>query len=574
MTWLVRCRLCLLVLAVLAAFGVSGSGFAREHAAAFGHNLLRVRGIWTEFNDPSSPNGWYSGELLHNGNFNRARAEVTLQLNAMRSLGVNEIAYELRSADPVLVQGARNPPGCNVSPDTGLQFPQPTTEELTSLGRLFDLVGAKGMKIALLLDNAHMDDRGRSQQWLSAILTVVKTKPALDYVAFGGDTHLIDLNGDGTPESCGGVSEAPLWLGASSVPAAYVQWAIGYGLSLGLHPQQLTAESIVGYYPDEAQADAGPDAEGNHLWSPIAIMKTIFDRLSIPEAERTYAISFYEHRKCSAGSSTPPCVDEDPHAWAQETAKSVRSNVGDAARVTATEFGDLAPVDASWPTERAVEDIGSLMQQYGIDGGTFWRWEDVDGNTPASFGDPVTRRGGFVYYPVERELADLYGFHPGAITNGSFEAGTDGWTTAGPGTATPTQLDGQAPSRGRTFLRLTTRGTLTATSRPSRVTAGTVYTTTLDLRFSWTNTRNPATATVSKRPQVDVAFRYLTCRGRPSALRAQDLFRFFGQTPPGVFQTYPLRYQPPKDACYVSVQLILEANRLPAGITLDADDVR
>ena len=57
-----------------------------------------------------------------------------------------------------------------MSPDTGLQYPRPTQEELTNLGRLFDLVASKGMKIALLLDNTHMEDRASSQLWLGTIL--------------------------------------------------------------------------------------------------------------------------------------------------------------------------------------------------------------------------------------------------------------------------------------------------------------------------------------------------------------------------------------------------------------------
>jgi hypothetical protein len=252
--------------------GVAVSAEARDATAPVGHYPLQTRGIWTEFDDPASPNGWYSGELLHNGNFDPARHAVESQLQAMRTMGVNEIAYELRSGDPVWMPGDRTPPDCNVSPDTGLQYPQPTQEELTNLARLFDLASTHGMKIALILDNTHMDDRANSQRWLGAILGVVKGKPALDYVAFGGDTHLIDLNGDGVPESCGGLSEAPLWLGALSVQGLYVEWAVRYGLSLGLSPSQLTAEAIVRFYPMETGRDAGLDAQGRHLWSPIEVM--------------------------------------------------------------------------------------------------------------------------------------------------------------------------------------------------------------------------------------------------------------------------------------------------------------
>jgi hypothetical protein len=510
---------------------LAGSTAANPTSARLGRSLLQTRGIWTEFDDPSAPNGWYSGELLHNGNFDPARPQVVAQLNAMRAMGVNEIAYELRSADPVWIPGDRTPPECNVSPDTGLQFPEPTREELTNLGRLFDLVASRGMKIALLLDNTHMDDRASSQRWLSTILGVVKGKPALDYIAFGGDTHLIDLNGDGVAEACGGQSEAPLWLGESSVAARYVQWAIGYGVSLGFPARQLTAESIVGFYPMEVQADAGPDAQDNHLWSPIAVMRMIFDHSGVPTEQRTYSISFYAHRKC-AGFTSLPCTDEPAQGWAEETARYVRNITGSVARVTATEFGDQAPVETVWPTAKAIEDIGVLMMQYGIDGGTFWHWEDVTGDAPSSLADPVKRRGSFSYYPVQRELADLYGLHLTDVPNGSFENGSAGWKIAGRAETRP--LDENAPWRGSSFLRLTGK----ATSSRIRVSPSTRYTTTAHLRVT-----APATVT----------FRYSTCKNKPSQRRKLDTFHPAGPQPS--FQTFPLSYTTPADACWVRIEV-------------------
>ena len=83
------------------ALAPAGSTSAGDDAPRSGRHLLQTRRIWTEFDDPSSPNGWYSGELLHNGNFDPARAEVARQLDAMQAMGVDEIVYELRSGDPV-----------------------------------------------------------------------------------------------------------------------------------------------------------------------------------------------------------------------------------------------------------------------------------------------------------------------------------------------------------------------------------------------------------------------------------------------------------------------------------------
>jgi hypothetical protein len=561
----------LVVLSVAICAAVLPAGAAETTAT--GRYVLQTRGIWTEFDDPASPNGWYSGELLHNGNFGPARPTVETQLRAMSAMGVNEIAYELRSGDPIWIPGDRKPPECHVSPDTGLQYPQPTQEELTNLGRLFDLASAHGVKIALILNNTHMDDRTNSQRWLGTILGVVKGKPALDYVAFGGDKFLIDQNGDGVPESCGGLSEAPLWLGPSSVQGGYVQWAIGYGMSLGFSAAQLTAESIVGFYPVENRADAGPDAQDNHLWSPIAVLRTIFDRLGVAESDRTYAVSFYEHRKC-AGSFIH-CTDEDPQVWADETAQYVRSVAGPVARVTAVEFGDLTPVSPSWPTEKAVEGLGVVMQRYGIDGGTFWHWEDVTGDAPANFGDPVKQRGpGLVYYPVQRELADLYGFHVGAVPNGSFEQGLTGWRVTGQGGAQPIPLDVTGtPWRGQSFLRITASGTTSITGTPIRISPSTRYTTTANLRFSWTGDRHPG-APLAKRPQVDVMFRYLTCAGRPSRVHAQIIFRYFQTQATTGFQTFPFTYTTPKDGCYVQVGFAAVRNRLTTPVVLDVDNVR
>ena len=367
---------------------------------------------------------------------------------------------------------------------------------------------------------------------------------------------MIDLNGDRVAESCGGQAEAPLWLGESSVAARYVQWAIGYGVSLGFPARQLTAESIVGFYPMEAQTDAGPDAQDNHLWSPIAVMRIIFDHLGVPTEQRTYSISFYAHRKCSGFTASFPCIDEPAQGWAEETARNVRNVTGSVARVTATEFGDQAPVETAWPTARAVEDIGALLMQYGIDGGTFWHWEDVTGDAPASFADPVKRRGSFSYYPVQRELGDLYGFHLTGIPNGSFETGTSGWKIRGAGTHSIVSLDEDAPWRGKTFLRLSSTGSLSATSAPLRISRATTYTTTANLRV-----QRPGSGAAT------VTFSYFTCARKASRIRPRTVFSI-GRSTSG-FETFPIRYTTPSDACYVRV--VVGAG---AGVRFDVDNLR
>jgi hypothetical protein len=548
-----------------------GSTAARSTSAPVGGYLFQTRGIFTEFEDPSSPNGWYSGELLHNGNFGPAQTQVASQLDEMRRMGVNEFVYELRSSDLTLKPTV--PPECNISPDVGLRWPLATDEELTNLARLFDLAATKGMRIALILNNTHMEDRANSERWLGAILPVVKAKPALDYVAFGGDKRLIDLNGDGVPESCGGQAEAPLYLGPASIQGQYVQWAIGYGIALGIPPRKLTAESIVGFYPAEAEAEAGPEAQDNHLWSPVAVMRTIFDRLGVPAEQRTYSISFYAHRKCAGFPFPFPCTEEPPQSWAERTAEYVRDVTGSVARVTATEFGALTPVESSWPTAISVEGLGVVMQRFGIDGGTFWRWHDVTGDAPSSFPDPVKKRGRNAYYAVQRELADLYGFHLSTIPNGSFENGTTGWIRKGIGTSRTVPLDEPAPWRGGNFLRIRAKSSMSVTSGPIRVRPSVTYTTTASLRFNWTGDRHTRAAT-PKRPHVLIALTYLTCQRKPSKVRPRIIHRYVQHQRTTGFATFPVRHTTPRDACYVRLQFGAKRNGLPAPITLDVDAIR
>src|SRR5262249_26113609 len=318
-------------------------------------------GLVTQFERRGYPNGYVWGEAiqqLHNFDpvvGSTVEAELKLQLDRIRAMGVNEIWYELRTADPVYEPDFK-PPDCNEPPVQGLQWPQPTPTELANLGDLFDLVQSEGMKIVLELDNTHMEEQPptNSERWLGSILNVVKDKPALDLVQFDGTPRLLDLNGDGIPETCGIPSEAPLWLGPTYIGSEYVRWAIGFGLSLGLPANRLTAESIVGNYFTDSDQPTGPAATDGHFWAPVETMKTIFDELGIPPGERTYSLSVYEHRKCAPATGQGPCSDESAHAWADESLRRVRDTVGPEPRLLAAEFGALPPTDPSWPTEAAV----------------------------------------------------------------------------------------------------------------------------------------------------------------------------------------------------------------------------
>jgi hypothetical protein len=337
--------------------------------------------------------------------------EVALQLDAMHSLGVNTLSFDLTTAD---ADDNFTFPTCHINPVAGLHWPQPTSIELTNLQAFFDLAQSKGFKIILILTDTHMEEmpRTNSQTWLSSILNVTKSHAALDSIVFYGDAHTIDTNGDGVPDSCGGLSEPPLWLGATAVPATFIKWAISYAMSLGVPSSKLSAGAIVGDYFTESQPPAGPDATDGHLWSPIAVLKTIFDQLSIPNYQRLYVLSFYEHRKCATAQSLP-CTEAGPPAWAEQTVQHVFSVIGwgSGARVIASEMGDYVPVESTWNTSQAIPSLLGLMAKYSIDGGSFWRWtsftnsEDQD----STLAQPIKLRGtSFTYTAAETILSGYY----------------------------------------------------------------------------------------------------------------------------------------------------------------------
>jgi hypothetical protein len=506
--------------------------------APIGRNLLQTRGLWTYFEHRGAPNGYYSGQLLEE--LSSARSDVVAQLAAMRAMGVNTLAYEVRSADgPWPVDSTY--PKCERSTSLGPLWPRPTAAQLAGLKALYGLANQQGMRIMLVLNTTHMEQPESNAEWLRAVLGAVKDSPAFALVVFGGDRHSIDALPpyDGAPDSCGGESEAPLWLGPDSLQGKYVQWVLGFARSLGIQPAKLGAEAVVGDYRHEAQQGAGPDAEDAHLWRPLEVLRTIYDRLGFPP-DRTYPLSLYAHRKCAFVESWLPCLDEDADAWMSETLATSKARVEPQARVTLIEFGAF-----SQPYQHAVEQLGAEMQRLGIDGGTYWKWAD-EVNDP-HWTDPaavVKQRGlGFAYNPQQRELADLYGFHLTAIPNGSFEDGTVQWAVTGK--AESVSLDAAAPWRGASFLRLTGK----ATGAAIRVSPSTRYTTTANLRFP---------------SAVTVAFRFTTCKSKPTKRQAVAVFR--PSAPQPDWQTFPFTYRTPADACWVRIEV--------AGSGVDIDAVR
>lgn len=568
----------------------SVTGSASLAVTSPGHFLLKNVGLWAQFERRGWSAEYWPGQVIQGWDQfdsvvgSTVSEEISLQLDQMKEMGVNTITIELRTSDNTYT-GNFTPPDCNIPPALGFQFPQPTATEIANLPRFFDMVLSKGMKVWLRLVNSHMEQQPptNSQTWLGAILGVVGNHPALDLVLFEGTPNVVGA-------SCGIPAEPPLWLGPGSVPALYVQWAIGYAISQGIPARKLSAEAVVGDFFVDSMPQAGSEATDNHLWSPIAVEKMIFDNLNIPAGQRTYALSFYEHRKCSTDRGLP-CTDLDPHNWADQTLQYVTSVVGIGPRIVAVEMGNMTPVDrVSWNTQHALESIVFLMQKYGIDGGSFWRWtsfQDSEDSDP-TLADPVKRRGiPFLYNPVQKEIIDMGGFHLPVVPNGSFEGSAvnsvpANWTMAGNGTVSQyllTQEQGQpeVPSRGTYAMRIITgaglNDNLTATSARIPVTAGTTYTTTANMRFAWSGDPNTSGPPAS-RPLVFVTIYYFQANGTPSTVRTLDSFRFFQEDSTTGFDTFPQQYTTPNDAAFVEIQFGIKRNGLLTSITLDVDNVR
>ncbi len=406
-----------LSLVLFRAISVKGMAMADVNAVS---SRLPMRGLYVQFERRGWRSMYYSGEAIRGFNDHdlvvghTIAKEIALQLDRIRALGVNTITFELRASDPTYDPGPFVPPVCNMGPSLGLLYPQPTSKELVNLVAFYDLVQSKGMKILLRLANTHMEEQPptNNRRWLKAILSVIKNHPAFELASFEGSTHLVDTDGDGKGDICGLPAEPPLWLGPKSKPARYVKWAIQLGLSLGIPARKLTAEAIVGDFFVDNEPGAGPDATDGHLWRPIAVLKGIFDGLSIPDNQRTYAISLYEHRKCLTARGLP-CVEEQPDAWADETLKRVFDTIGreNGARVIAVEMGLMTPVVPGWTTEEALKSLVLVMQKHHVEGGSFWQWvcNMTDDDTNPAVADAIKRRGvAFVYNPVKDVMVKCY----------------------------------------------------------------------------------------------------------------------------------------------------------------------
>ena len=177
----------------------------------YSKSLLPVRGLYVQFEKRGWPNGYWSGQVIADFNSfdsvvgHTISEEVSLQLDTMKQMGINTIAFELRASDPTWNSGPFEPPECNMGPVLGIQWPQPTSQEISNLVSFLDLVNSKGMKVLLRLCNTHMEEQPPTNNsvWIGTILNAIKEHPALDLILFEGNTHLIDTDGDGIGDACG-----------------------------------------------------------------------------------------------------------------------------------------------------------------------------------------------------------------------------------------------------------------------------------------------------------------------------------------------------------------------------------
>jgi hypothetical protein len=539
-----------------------------------GGSFMNSPGIWADFEDQGNI-GLGSGQLIKELNqtdpatSQTYQADASQQLDAMHRLGVNTISFDLVTASDLNDDFV--PPDCNYAPFAGLTWPQPTPTELANLVQFLDLLQSKGMKMWLLLTTNHMEEQPpvNATTWLGAILGAIKNHPALDLILLRGDSRLTS-NGQ-----CLIPAEPELQLGPQSLPANYLSWAFKFAMALGIPANKLSTEATVDHYYLDP-----------HSWHPVWVLKTIFDGLNIPVNQRTYGLSFYSHQKCGPNDPTP-CVNRAPATWEEQTLQIVFAEIGsnNGARVDAIEMGLQPPPTSTWNTQEAIESMNFVMEKYHLDGAAFFSWYEGTSFDPTTTPDPVEVAGTNYtsFYPVANEIIDAAGFHA-PILNGSFETGSpvpDHWTIAGNGSGSQYFLAGesnepQVPSRGQYDLRLITNGTnsgVTATSDSIAVTPSTNYTTTSNLRFNWSGDPNPSGAPTT-RPQVYIAFNYLQSSGAPSAIKAQDIFRYFQENSTGDFQTFPMQYTTPADTASMQIVIGAAQNGLPTAITFDADNLR
>jgi hypothetical protein len=379
----------------------SQGGKSSSAAVTVTPGALEVRGVWAGFEHVGATSGYYNGDVIKT--FDSIAPQLSAQMDLMVQMGVNTITFPIGATDATAT-GMVGPPDCNVPPLAGALWPQPTSAELDGLKKVLDLAQSKGLHVLLNLQDTHFDESPptNTTTWLTALISDVKDHPALELVTFMGDVHVNDFGG---VMSCGLSGEPPLWLGPSGVVYDFLKFELTLARSLGLDPHKISAEAIVGDYNLELGAMSTAPM---HLYSPIAVLKQLFDDLSWPANQRTYALSFYFRNKCDV---TTPCTEIGPAAWADATAQYVASVVDFTAgsRAIAVEWGTF--IGGGSTPDAAVPGITSVMEKYGISGGAYWIWVDTDNTYEASlpFAEGVLKRGSTIQFnPVHDSLVSAY----------------------------------------------------------------------------------------------------------------------------------------------------------------------
>ena len=366
---------------------------------------LSIKGVWAQFERLGGQGGFWNGELLKQWDSVDATAGVKVsdavaqQMDVMRGIGINAISFQIVGTDSTST-GSSTPPACYIPPLGGARWPQPTALELTNLVKFFDLAQQKGIRILLELSHTHFEESppDHATTWLTALINDVKAHPALELITFMGDVH---VNNFGTP-SCGLPAEPALWLGPSSTVYQHLKFEMSLARSLGVDPRKISAEAIVGDYATMANAASGLP---QHAYNPIQTLKQLFDDQSWPAAQRTYALSFYERRKCEPSSAPPGCVDVPAAQWADSTMRFVSNTIGAASgsRAIAIEFGTYQ--DSASTPPATVSTLTTVMRRYGMDGGAYWIWVNTDNTYEASlpFADAVLRRGATIQFNAVKD---------------------------------------------------------------------------------------------------------------------------------------------------------------------------
>jgi hypothetical protein len=382
----------------------SQGGKSDSVAVSVTPGALDLRGVWAGFEHVGSTSGYYNGDTIKT--FDSIAPDLAAQMDLMVQMGVNVISFPIEATDATAT-GMVGPPECNVPPVLGALWPQPTSAELDGLVKLLDLAQSKGLRVLLDLQDTHFDENPPTDTtiWVTELINDVKAHPALELVTFMGDVH---VNNFGGQLSCGLPAEPALWLGPSGVVYEHLKFEFSLARSLGLDPRKISTEAIVGDYNLESSATS---TAPTHLYSPIAVLKQLFDDLSWPANQRTYALSFYFRNKCDV---TTTCTEIGPAAWADATAQYVASvvNFASGARAVATEWGTLT--NGGSTPDAAVPGITAVMHKYAISGGAYWIWVDTDNTYEASlpFAEGVLKRGATLQFnPVHDSLVSAYTTH-------------------------------------------------------------------------------------------------------------------------------------------------------------------